>query len=242
MNWHQLFSPKYFYRFSEKILPLLWVLCLALLTYGLIGGLYLAPPDYQQKEAYRILYVHVPAAFLSLGIYSFLFLQSVIFLIWRIKIADVLAASSAGIGASFTLIALVTGAIWGKPMWGTYWVWDARLTSELILLFLYFGYIGLRSAVTDVNKAAKLSGILAIIGMVDIPIVHFSVNWWNTLHQGPSLSKFEKPDIAPEMLFPLIAMILCFSVFYLIILMMRSQKEILMRERHTEWVKDLSTA
>lgn len=239
MNWHQLASPKYFYRFSEKSLPWFGIFFFILLSYGLFGGLYLAPNDYQQKEAFRIIYVHVPAAFLSLGIYSLIFLQSVVFLIWRVKIADILAVSSARIGASFTLIALVTGAIWGKPMWGTYWVWDARLTSELILLFIYFGYIGLRSSIKDVNKAAKLSSIFAIIGMIDIPIVHFSVNWWQTLHQGPSLSKFEKPDIAPEMLFPLLAMIVSFFLFYLIVLMIRSQTEILMRERHTQWVKDL---
>jgi heme exporter protein C len=155
---------------------------------------------------------------MSLLIYTIIGLQSLVFLIWRIKLSDMVAAASCSIGATFTLIALVTGALWGKPMWGTWWVWDARLTSELILLFLYMGYGGLREAIPNPQKAAKLSAILAVVGLVDIPIIHFSVEWFNTLHQGATLSKFAKPSIAPSMLYPLMVMCVGFLVLSLCII------------------------
>jgi len=232
----RLASPKYCYQLIGKILPWTSIACLICMSYGLYAGLFLAPADYQQGEAFRIMYVHVPCAILSLTIYSILFASSLVFLVWRLKIADIIAEASGGIGATYTLLALITGAIWGKPMWGTWWVWDARLTSELILLFLYFGYLGLRSAIRDPNTAARAVAILAIVGMVDIPIVHFSVEWWETLHQGPSLSKFTKPNIAKEMLYPLLGMLAGFFLFYLNVLLYRMRSLLLYRERRTEWV------
>jgi heme exporter protein C len=200
------------------------------MAYGLMGAFFLAPSDYQQGEAFRIMYVHVPSSFMSLLIYTIIGLQSLVFLIWRIKLSDMVAAASCSIGATFTLIALVTGALWGKPMWGTWWVWDARLTSELILLFLYMGYGGLREAIPNPQKAAKLSAILAVVGLVDIPIIHFSVEWFNTLHQGATLSKFAKPSIAPSMLYPLMVMCVGFFLFYLCVLLLRVRTLIVSKE------------
>lgn len=221
-SWlHQQIALKYFFITAGRLLPWVTVLCVGCVAYGLIGGLWLAPPDYQQGEAFRIIYVHVPSSFMSLFIYCLMGIQSLIFLIWHIKLSDTIAVASCSIGITFTLIALITGALWGKPMWGTWWVWDARLTSELILLFLYMGYRGLREAIPNPQKAAKLSAILALVGLVDIPIIHFSVEWFNTLHQGATLSKFSKPSIAPEMLYPLLAMCLGFFFFYLFILLLR---------------------
>lgn len=236
--FHRLGSPKYFYYLSRVLSPWCAVLFAAFVSYGLITGLFLAPADYQQGDAFRIIYVHVPAAFLSLFIYVVMTLNSAVGLIWRIKINHIIAKACAPIGASFTLIALLTGSIWGKPMWGTWWVWDARLTSELILLFLYMGYIALQASVEDTKRADHLSGILAIVGVVNIPIIHFSVEWWFTLHQGATLSKFAKPSIAPEMLWPLLAMLAAFFFYFLWIMLLRTQREILMREQHTEWVKE----
>jgi heme exporter protein C len=232
-------SLKHFYFGAGKILPWLIGTCTLLSLYGIISGLYLAPPDYQQGEAFRIIYVHVPAAFLSLGVYAVMGVSSIVFLIWRIKIADLIAKNSASLGATFTLIALITGALWGKPMWGTWWIWDARLTSELILLFLYAGYMGLRSAIADPNRAAKGGAMLAVLGLVDIPIIHFSVEWWATLHQGPTLSKLAKPSIAPEMLDPLISLIFAFGFFYLSVLCLRLRSHILRQEVRCSWVSDL---
>ncbi len=225
-----LLSTKHCYVFLGKCLPWFVIITVLAFGYGLLGGLYWAPTDAKQGEAFRIIYVHVPSAILSLSVYSIIFLGSVIYLVWRIKVADIICRVTAPLGASYTLIALLTGAIWGKPMWGTFWIWDARLSSELILLFLYLGYMALRSAIEEPLVAARLCSIFAIIGMIDIPIVHFSVEWWNTLHQGPSIIKFAKPSIAPEMLYPLLSMIIAFGFFYLMILCIRTRTEILKYE------------
>ncbi len=236
---HKFGSPKHFYRLSGQILP--WVVAFFVLffSYGLIAGLAFAPPDYQQGDSFRIIYFHVPSAFFSLSIYVTMATAAAIGLIWRIKVADMVASSCAPIGASFTFLALVTGAIWGKPTWGTWWVWDARLTSELILLFLYLGYMALQGAIEDKVKAAKASALLALVGVVNIPIIHFSVTWWNTLHQGATLSKFEKPSMDPSMLWPLLAMIVAFGLFFVLVLLLRTRCEVLDRERHTNWVQEL---
>lgn len=235
---HRLGSPQFAYHLAGVCLPWLGLFCLALMIYGVVGGLFLAPIDNVQGDAFRIIYVHVPAAFLSLMIYAIIFVNSIIYLVWHIKVADIIAKTSASVGATYTVIALLTGALWGKPMWGTWWIWDARLTSELILLFLYMGYIGLRSGIREPVRAAKASAILAIIGMVDIPIIHFSVEWWATLHQGATLAKFAKPSIAPEMLYPLLAMLGAFVLFYAVLLCVRLRIEILKREWQTEWVRE----
>lgn len=232
-------SPRRFYRFCGACLP--WCVGLSIVTigYGLVGGLFIAPSDYQQGEAYRIIYVHVPCAMLSLLLYVSMAINSAIFLIWRIKLADLVAYCMAPIGMVFTLCALVTGSIWGKPMWGTWWIWDARLTSELILLFLYVGYLGLYHAIPNQRTAAKACAILAIIGVVDIPIIHYSVYWWNTLHQGATISQFSTPAIDIEMLKPLLSMILGFGFYTLSILCLRARTEIIKRGQHNQWVSAL---
>ncbi len=232
-------SPGYFYKQTTKLIPWLAVAAGVLLAYGLLAGLFIAPIDYQQKHAVKIMYVHVPCALLSLSIYTIIGLMSGIYLIWKIKIANIIAKVSAPIGASVTAIALLSGSLWGKPMWGTWWVWDARLTSELILLFLYFGYIGLRSAIRDEKIAATTSAILALVGLVDIPIIHYSVNWWHTLHQGASISRFAKPAIASAMLYPLLSMLFAGYLMYGLLVCMNARSEILWRERNSEWVKKL---
>ncbi|TFH47870.1 MAG: heme ABC transporter permease, partial [Lysobacterales bacterium] len=197
---HKLGSPRYFYAISGRVLPWLgWITALLMLA-GLYGGLLWAPPDFRQGESYRIIFIHVPSAWMSLFVYAVMAAASAAGLIWRVKLADVMAAASAPIGASFTFLALVTGSLWGKPMWGTYWVWDARLTSELVLLFLYFGVIGLHAAIEDKRTASRAAAVLTLVGVVNIPIIHFSVQWWSTLHQGPTITKLDAPSIHLSML------------------------------------------
>ncbi len=241
VKWfHMLGSPVWFYRFSGKALPWLWALFLLLLIPGLYGGLVTAPADYQQGDSFRIIYVHVPAAWMSMFIYVVMAVSGAISLIWRMKMADIVMISSAPIGAAFTFIALVTGSLWGKPMWGAWWVWDARLTSELILLFLYLGIIALYESMEDRRTAGRAVAILAIVGLVNIPIIHFSVEWWNTLHQGSTVSKFAKPSIATSMLIPLLLMAFAFKVYYVIALFMRARAELIEREYNRGWVKKLA--
>ena len=236
---HRFASPPHFYRLAGVLAPWLGWICLGLMAGGLYGGLVAAPPDYQQGESYRIIFVHVPSAWLSLFIYVVMAGASAIALVWRIKLAEVVAIESAPIGASFTFLALVTGSLWGKPMWGTYWVWDARLTSELILLFLYFGVIGLNAAIEDRRTASRACGLFAIVGVVNIPIIHYSVEWWNTLHQGPTVTKLDAPSIHVSMLVPLLLMAVSFKLFYATVLLTRARSAVLERERNAGWVRDL---
>jgi len=238
---HKLASPRYFYAISGKFIPWLGWLTAVTLLIGLYFGLVKAPPDYQQGDSYRIMFIHVPAAWMSMFIYVLMALWSGINLIWNIKLADVMTVSSATLGASFTLLALVTGSLWGKPMWGAWWVWDARLTSELILLFLYLGYIALVSAIEDRRTAARAGGVLILVGVVNIPIIHYSVEWWNTLHQGPTVTKFDKPSIHLSMLIPLLIMAVSFNLYYLTVVLMRARIEVLDRERRSAWVRELFT-
>ena len=237
--FHQLASPPYFYRIAGSFIPWLAVAFALFTLAGLYTGLVLAPPDYQQGDSYRIMFVHVPAAWMSLFVYMVMAGAGAMGLIWRMKLAEVVAISSAPIGAAFTFLALVTGSIWGKPMWGTWWVWDARLTSELILLFLYLGIIALHNAIDDKRTAARATAILALVGVVNIPIIHYSVEWWNTLHQGPTVTKFDKPSIDVRMLIPLLLMAVAFKLYYATVVLMRSRCEILERERNTQWVREL---
>ena len=236
---HRFASPPHFYRLAGVLAPWLGWTCLGLMAGGLYGGLVAAPPDYQQGESYRIIFIHVPSAWLSLFIYVVMAGASAIALVWRIKLAEVVAIESAPIGASFTFLALVTGSLWGKPMWGTYWVWDARLTSELILLFLYFGVIGLNAAIEDRRTASRACGLFAIVGVVNIPIIHYSVEWWNTLHQGPTVTKFDAPSIHVSMLVPLLLMAVSFKLFYATVLLTRARSAVLERERNAGWVREL---
>jgi heme exporter protein C len=234
-------SPKLFYRTSTLLLP--WVIsaCVILLSYGLIAGLFIAPADYQQGDGFRIIYVHVPSAFAAMAIYLAMAISAVITLVWRVKIAAIAMSCSAQIGVWFTFLALVTGSIWGKPMWGTWWIWDARLTSMLILFFLYLGFLALQSVISDANNRDRASAIIAIVGVINLPIIHYSVIWWNTLHQGPTLSKFAVPSIAPAMLYPLLAMIAAFLLFYISMLFLRMRNQILIRDRKTQWVREMMT-
>ena len=232
-------SPPHFYRFTGKILPWLSLLCALLIATGLWGGLVEAPADYQQGDSFRIIYVHVPSAWMSLFVYVVMAVCGAIGLIWHMKNAEIIAVSSAPIGASFTFLALVTGSLWGKPMWGSWWVWDARLTSELILLFLYLGVIGLYAAIEDKRTASRAVAILALVGLVNIPIIHYSVEWWNTLHQGPTVTKFDKPSIHVSMLIPLLLMAVGFKLFYLISVLIRARGELIERESNSNWVSEL---
>jgi heme exporter protein C len=236
--FYRLASPPYVYRLAAAFAP--WLLGLAALAmlYGLVDGLAFAPPDYQQGDAYRMIYVHVPAATVSVMAYTLMAIAGGIGLIWRIKIGHAVAAAAAPIGASFTVLTLVTGSLWGRPMWGTYWAWDPRLTSELILLFLYFGVMSLRAAFEDPARGDRAAALLAVVGVVDVPIIHFSVQWWNSLHQGATVLKFAKPSMAPGMLWPLLAMLLGFTLFFGGVLCMRLRGEVLNRERQASWVRE----
>lgn len=236
---YKMASPPHFYRLAGKWLPWLSGVTLLLLVAGLYGGLIYAPTDYQQGESYRIIFIHVPAAWMSLFIYIAMAVAGAIGLIWRIKLAETVAVCSAPIGAGFTLLALITGSMWGKPMWGAWWVWDARLTSELLLLFLYLGIMSLYSAIPDKRVASRAVALLALVGVVNIPIIHYSVEWWNTLHQGPTVTKFDKPSIDVRMLIPLMVMAVGFKVYYVWALFLRVRVELLERERNTQWVKEL---
>ena len=236
---HKMGSPQYFYNLAGRMIPWFGILTAILLVGGLIGGLILAPTDYQQGESYRIIFIHVPSAWMSLFVYMVMAGAGLISLVWRVKLAEVIAVSSAPIGASFTFLALVTGSLWGKPMWGTWWVWDARLTSELILLFLYLGVMALYSAIEDKRVAARAVAILALVGVVNIPIIHYSVEWWNTLHQPATITKFDKPSMHASMLVPLLVMALAFKLFYAAVVLMRARCEVLERERNSRWVQTL---
>ncbi len=240
MKWtwfHRLGSPKWFYEISGRWLPWLSIATVILLAVGLVWGLAIAPPDYQQGNSFRIIYIHVPASFLAQSIYISLAVAGVIGLVWRMKIADVALQQAAPIGAWMAFISLFTGAIWGKPTWGAYWVWDARLTAMLILLFLYFGIIALGQAISNRDSAARACAVLAIVGVVNIPIIKYSVDWWNTLHQPATFTVTEKPAMPAEMWIPLLIMVLGFYFFMTTVLLMRMRMEILRREARTGWVK-----
>jgi heme exporter protein C len=240
--FYKLASPPYVYGVAKRLGP--WFLGIAapFIAFGLIDGLVFAPPDYQQGDAFRIIYVHVPSAWLGMSAYMVLAVTGAIGLIWRIKIAHAVSAASAPIGASFTLLTLVTGSLFGKPMWGTYWAWDPRLTSELILLFLYFEIMALRSAFDDAARGDRAAALLAIVGAINIPIIHFSVVWWNSLHQGATVAKFGKPAIVMSMLWPWLSMWVGFNLFYLAVLSVRLRGEILNRECQATWVQKLLTS
>jgi heme exporter protein C len=236
--FYKLASPPYVYGAAAALAP--WFLGLAAIAigYGVVDGLAFAPPDYQQGDAFRIVYVHAPSAWMSLFSYTSMAAAGAVALIWRIKMGHAVAAASAPIGASFTLLALITGSLWGRPMWGTYWAWDPRLTSELILLFLYVGVMSLRSAFEDPARGDRAAALLAVVGVVNVPIIHYSVTWWNSLHQGATVAKFGKPAMALSMLWPLLSMLLGFTLFYGAVLCTRLQGEVLNRERQAKWVRE----
>ncbi len=236
---HPYAKPEASYRLCESLKPWLGLPGVALLLVGSLWGLFYAPADYQQGDAFRIIYIHVPGAILSMGSYSAMAIAAFIALVWQIRTAELAVAAIAPVGAVMTLIALLTGAIWGKPMWGTWWEWDARLTSELIQLFLFLGVITLYQSFNDKAQAGKAAAVLALVGAVNLPIIHFSVEWWNTLHQGATITKFEKPSMAPAMLWPLLINLLGMALLLGAMVCSRMQNEILAREWRRPWVLTL---
>ncbi|CUU24797.1 heme ABC transporter permease [Duffyella gerundensis] len=236
---HQLAKPERLYQLCGRLVPWFALLALATLLTGWIWGFGFAPADYQQGNSYRIIYIHVPAAMWSMGIYAAMAVAAFTGLIWQIKMADLAAAAMAPVGATFTFIALVTGSAWGKPMWGTWWIWDARLTSELVLLFLYMGVIALWHAFDDRRLAGRAASILILVGVVNLPIIHYSVQWWNTLHQGSS--GMLQQAIAPSMRTPLRWSILGCLLLFITLTLMRLRNLILFTERHRPWAIAVAT-
>ncbi len=236
--FHKLGSPKWFFGFAGTLIPWLAVGALILLAIGLVWGLLFAPPDYQQGDSYRIIFIHVPSAYLAQSLYIAMAVAGAVGIIWRMKMADTFIAAAAPIGAALTFLALFTGAVWGKPTWGTWWVWDARLTSMLLLFFLYLGIIALRGAMDDRDSAARACAILALVGAVNIPIIKYSVDWWNTLHQPASIKLTEPPAMPAEMWMPLLVMGIAFHLLVGWLVLARMRNEIIERERRTRWLRD----
>jgi heme exporter protein C len=225
----KLANPTVFLALCARLLPWIWAGAAVLFTAGLYGAFLLAPADYQQGESVRIMYVHVPAAWLSMFCYAVMAASALGTLVWRHPLADVSVKAAAPIGAVFTGIALLTGALWGKPMWGTYWVWDARLTSVLVLFLMYLGLIALQNAFEEPGRAARTVAVLVLVGFVNIPIIKFSVDWWNTLHQPASVMRLDGPTIHPAMLWPLLVMALAFTALFLALHLTAMRAEILRR-------------
>ena len=223
----RLANPTRFMRLATAVIPWTGIVALLLLGGGLYFALFDSPADYQQGESVRIMYVHVPSAWLAMAGYSTVAVASAFALIWKHPLADLIARAASPIGACFALLCLVTGSLWGKPMWGTWWAWDARLTSVLILFFLYLGHMALLNAFDDAVRGARAAAILALAGFVNVPLIKFSVDWWNTLHQPASISKMGMPSIDPRMLLPLLLMALGYTFFYVTVLLVRVKGEIL---------------
>jgi len=236
---HKLGSPPWFYNFTGKFIPWFWALFIGLTVWGLYLGLIKGPADYLQGESVRIIYLHVPAAWMSMLIYISMAVMGFIALVWRIRIVEILAMASAPIGAAFTIVTLTAGSLSGRPTWGTYWVWDARLTSELVLLFLFLGVIGLYNSIDEPRKAARAACLLAIVGAVNLPIIHFSVKWWNTLHQGSSISLMGGSSIDSSILWPLLIMAFAAKFFYAANLLTRARVKLLEQDVRKAWVREV---
>ncbi|MCP5267872.1 MAG: cytochrome c biogenesis protein CcsA [Zoogloeaceae bacterium] len=239
INWFKYASPQSFYPLAGKMIP--WFTALAVI-FGIAGlwiGMAVAPTDFQQGEGYRIIFIHVPASWMSMFIYLVMAFWAALGLAYNTRLSGMMASALAPTGALMAFLSLWTGALWGKPMWGTWWVWDARLTSELILLFLYIGFIALQASIDDPRRADKAGAILALVGVVNIPIIYFSVKWWNTLHQGSSVSLTKSPSMAMLMLWGMLLMALSFWMYSIAVSLIRARSIMLERERNTEWVKDV---
>lgn len=239
INWYKYTSPASFYPLAGRLIPFFAVSAAVLLVAGLYIGFFVAPKDAVQGEAYRIIYIHVPAAWMAMFMYLLLAVYAALGLAFNARIWAMMAAAIAPTGAMFAFISLWTGALWGKPMWGTWWVWDARLTSTLILFFLYLGFISLQSAIEDTRRADRAGALLAIVGAINVPIIYFSVQWWNTLHQGATLRLGRNSSIAPVMLAALLIMIAACWMYAIAVTLMRVRNIILERERHAPWVAEL---
>ena len=234
---YRFVSPKTFYYQSVSIIYAAFVLSLTLFIIALGWGLFIAPPDYQQGDAFRIIYLHVPAAFLSLATYGVMSFLAILLLVWRIKLAAIVLKSALSFGFLMTLLTLLTGSLWGKPMWGTWWIWDARLTSELLLRFIYLGLMAVTNTLRPASRAHRALAVMTLVGVIDLPIIHYSVSWWSTLHQGASLSLMAKPKIALPMLYPLLVMLAAYVSFGIGVVLMRSRYELLWSERSQRWVQ-----
>lgn len=242
MNWqwfHRLGSPKWFYEKTSPWMPWLAVVAALCLVVGVAWGLAFAPAERLQGNSYRIIYIHVPSSFLAMAGYYVMAIAGAIGLIWRMKLSFLAMKSAAPIGAMLTFISLVTGAIWGKPTWGTYWEWDARITSMLILFFLYLGVIALQESFQNKDSADKTCAVLSLVGMVNIPIIYWSVDWWYSLHQGATIKIVGESSINASMAYPLIVMIVAFYIMYTWLLLSRIRAEVLEKERKSQWVQSL---
>ena len=237
LNWFKYASPGTFYPLLDKMIPLFWILTAIFAGLGLWVSFFVAPTDAVQGDGYRIIFIHVPASWMSMFIYIVMACWAGLGLIFNTRLSGMMAQALAPTGALMAFLSLWTGAVWGKPMWGTWWIWDARLTSELILFFLYLGFIALQASIDDPRRADKAGAILALVGVVNIPIIYFSVTWWNTLHQGASVSVNTAPSMAHTMLWGMLLMALCFWMYSIAVALMRVRVIILERESHTEWAK-----
>lgn len=235
-------APSRFYKLAGTLLPVLWLLTLGLAMAGLYIGFFVAPTDATQGESYRIIFIHVPAAWMSMLLYLVMAFWAAIGWAFKARLASIMARAIAPTGAMFTVLALWTGSFWGKPTWGTWWVWDARLTSELILLFLYLGYLALVEAIDDPRRADQAGALLAVVGAVNVPIIYFSVMWWNTLHQGASVSVTAAPKMASTMLTAMLIMTFACWAYAFATVFTRARAIIVERERHTAWVQALGTS
>jgi heme exporter protein C len=238
IHWFKFSSPQSFYVLAGRMWPWFAALAAVLMAVGLWISFFVAPVDAQQGQGYRIIFVHVPVSQMSMLIYVVMAAWAAVGLAFNIRLSAMMATALAPTGALFTFLSLVTGALWGKPMWGAWWVWDARLTSELILLFLYLGFMALQSSIDDPRRADKAGAVLALVGVVNVPIIYFSVQWWNTLHQGASVSLTSAPSMASTMLTGMLVMVLAFWMYAIAAALARVRNIILERERHTEWVKN----
>jgi heme exporter protein C len=242
IHWFTFAAPSRFYWLVGVLNPWLWAVTVVLALAGLYVGFFVAPTDATQGESYRIIFIHVPAAWMSMVLYLAMAFWAAVGWMLNARMASMLARAIAPTGAMFTFLALWTGAFWGKPTWGTWWVWDARLTSELILLFLYLGYIALVASIDDVVRGDKAGAVLAIVGAVNVPIIYFSVRWWNTLHQGATISMTAAPKMAHTMLVAMLLMTFAFWAYAFATVFARAQALALERERDTDWVRELALA
>jgi heme exporter protein C len=242
VDWFRFSSPQAFYAPAGKMVPWFAAAAAILAALGLYIGLFVAPTDFQQGDAYRIIFVHVPASWMSMFVYVVMAAWAGLGLAFNARLSGMMASALAPTGAMFAFLSLWTGALWGKPTWGTYWVWDARLTSELVLFFLYVGFLALQGAIDDPRRADKAGAVLALVGVVNIPIIYFSVQWWNTLHQGASVSVTRAPSMAATMFTGMIVMALAFWMYAIAVSLARVRAIILERERHAGWVRELPEA
>ena len=242
LRWSTFAAPSRFYRLAGRLVPLFWVAAVVLASAGLWVGFGIAPTDFQQGDAYRIIFIHVPAASISMLLYMVMAFWAAVGWAANVRLASMMAKAIAPTGALLTFIGLWTGALWGKPMWGTWWVWDARLTSYFILLLLYIGYIALTEAIDDVRRAANAGALLALVGAVNVPIIYFSVRWWNTLHQGATISMTAAPKMASTMLTAMLLMTLAFWAYSFAVVFTRARAIVLEQESDTEWVRTLAGA